>query len=131
MPKRLVQQSTLNLGFILVLVYLMAATGFTAVNTDALAMSLRAQDETPPMAVVVNGGNMRGISLIDPVTETIFGPFLSGMPGPEAELLDYVVTPDGHTAIVSNCSPHVCFSLTSERGRLSAQWATREWRAVN
>jgi DNA-binding beta-propeller fold protein YncE len=63
------------------------------------------------MAVVVNGGTVGGISLIDPVTETTMGPFLSGLLGPASSLLDCVVTPDGTTAIVSNFSAQRLFFI--------------------
>jgi hypothetical protein len=63
------------------------------------------------MAVVVNGGTVGGISLIDPVTETTMGPFLSGLLGPASSLLDCVVTPDGRTAIVSNFSARRLFFI--------------------
>jgi hypothetical protein len=43
------------------------------------------------MAVVVNGGTVGGISLIDPISEMAMGPFLSGLLGPATSLLDCVV----------------------------------------
>jgi hypothetical protein len=72
----------------------------TAVSMNALARPLARQGTAAGMAVVVNGGTVGGISLIDPVTETAMGPFLSGLLGPATNLLDCVVTPDGNTAII-------------------------------
>lgn len=71
-----------------------------------------AQDTTSDLAVVVNGGAIPAISLIDPVTDTAYGPFLSGRLGASGtELLDCVVTPDGSTAIVSNFSARRLFFI--------------------
>lgn len=69
-------------------------------------------DGVTSMAVVVNGETVRGISLIDPVTDTAIGPFLQDLLGDAGtELLDCVVTPDGKTAIVSNFSAQRLFFI--------------------
>jgi hypothetical protein len=50
------------------------------INIDRSTMGSCSQDTAFDMAVVVDGGTVGGISLIDPVTDTAFGPFLQGQP---------------------------------------------------
>ncbi|MBI4468076.1 MAG: WD40 repeat domain-containing protein [Acidobacteria bacterium] len=80
----------------------------------------------PNVAVVVNGGAERSISLIDAAADIPSGPFLGGQLGAAGtELVDVAVAHDGSSAIVSNSLDRsLSFidlgrSLPSLRGTLS------------
>jgi DNA-binding beta-propeller fold protein YncE len=92
----------------------------TAPGTDARWRPAMTQDASEPhlsaglanMAVVVNGGTERSLSVLDPATNTVLGPFLEGQLGAVgAMLVDVVVTPDGNTAIVSAFPDRILFFI--------------------
>jgi DNA-binding beta-propeller fold protein YncE len=112
MLKQRLRNPRLGWGLLLFLIFLMPAREtVTAISKKALAVNPIHQAVASGMAVVVNGGTVGGISLIDPITETAIGPFLQGQLGDPGTLLDCVVTPDGTTAIVSNFSARRVFFI--------------------
>lgn len=71
----------------------------------------------PDVALVVNGGTERSISLLDAATATVSGPFLAGSVGPPgSELLDSVVTSDGKTAVLSNYTDNSLYVIDLQSG---------------
>lgn len=74
--------------------------GLNRMITSARVFNLLAAGAAGRVGIVTNV-NDNTIHIIDPATNTISGPFLSGQLG-SSQLLDAVITPDGKTGIVSN-----------------------------